>query len=196
MAMSFGVDKDYYERVSEEGKPRPFCKSHPNDILDPCQVQYQLQLHTFGNKKYPLPFYHERSEEFDSRNEEPWGDVPRTIVELRMCALSSSIRDKPHWHTKFRDPEIRAKWTEEALEQTASRPEWNLTPKMVRHLLPFLVVVEFRIIFSRSTTYSMNSKGTRSFWKKTLEFKSDAMNVSGNPTFLCLQLSATIFSKA
>lgn len=44
-------------------------------------------------------------------------DQPRTLVELRMCALSAAIREKLDWHVKFRDESIRAKWIEEIRQQ-------------------------------------------------------------------------------
>ncbi|KAK0215580.1 hypothetical protein IW262DRAFT_1449849 [Armillaria fumosa] len=37
-----------------------------------------------------------------------------------MCELSATIRDKPHWWEKYKDPAIRAKWKEEAATQTGS----------------------------------------------------------------------------
>ncbi|KAF9049333.1 hypothetical protein BDZ89DRAFT_1057685, partial [Hymenopellis radicata] len=69
-----------------------------------------------------------------------WGDVPRTIVELRMCQLSAILRDKPEWYNKINDPVIRAKWREEALatEQALPQdldPEWKLTEAMVDYVL-------------------------------------------------------------
>lgn len=44
-------------------------------------------------------------------------DLPRTLIELRMCALSAAIREKPHWYVKFLDESTRAKWSEEIHEQ-------------------------------------------------------------------------------
>ncbi|QRV77245.1 hypothetical protein RhiJN_05260 [Ceratobasidium sp. AG-Ba] len=41
----------------------------------------------------------------------------KPLVELEMVALSRTLRSKPSWWTKFRDPEILAKWRAEALEQ-------------------------------------------------------------------------------
>ncbi|KAK0231983.1 hypothetical protein EDD85DRAFT_910927 [Armillaria nabsnona] len=37
-----------------------------------------------------------------------------------MCELSATIRDKPNWWEKYKDPAIRAKWKEEAATQTGS----------------------------------------------------------------------------
>lgn len=39
------------------------------------------------------------------------------LVELEMTRLSAEIRRKPSWWTKFRDPEILARWKAEALAQ-------------------------------------------------------------------------------
>ncbi|KAI5121387.1 hypothetical protein M0805_001200 [Coniferiporia weirii] len=40
---------------------------------------------------------------------------PRALAELLMVKLSASIRSKPDWWVKYKDPNIRAKWREEAL---------------------------------------------------------------------------------
>ncbi|KAF9779815.1 hypothetical protein BJ322DRAFT_1113121 [Thelephora terrestris] len=55
------------------------------------------------------------------------------IVELRMCALSNRLREKPHWWEKMEDESIVEKWREEALQQAGDdgKPEWKLTPGMV-----------------------------------------------------------------
>ncbi|KAF9779803.1 hypothetical protein BJ322DRAFT_1166963 [Thelephora terrestris] len=62
---------------------------------------------------------------------------PRTIVELRMCALSNRIREKPDWWEKMEDEIIVEKWREEALQQAGDdgNPEWKLTPGMVNYVL-------------------------------------------------------------
>ena len=39
------------------------------------------------------------------------------VVEMRMCALSSAIREKPNWWEKIKDPALVEKWTQEALDQ-------------------------------------------------------------------------------
>ncbi|QRW06173.1 hypothetical protein RhiLY_05172 [Ceratobasidium sp. AG-Ba] len=46
------------------------------------------------------------------------GTPAKPLVELEMVELSRALRSKPSWWTKFRDPEILAKWRAEALEQT------------------------------------------------------------------------------
>ncbi|KAI5121385.1 hypothetical protein M0805_001198 [Coniferiporia weirii] len=40
---------------------------------------------------------------------------PRTLAELLMVKLSASIRSKPEWWVKYKDPNIRSKWRGEAL---------------------------------------------------------------------------------
>ncbi|KAF9779819.1 hypothetical protein BJ322DRAFT_1113127 [Thelephora terrestris] len=62
---------------------------------------------------------------------------PKTIVELRMCALSNRIREKPNWWEKMQDDAIVEKWRDEALQQTGDddNPEWELTPGMVNYVL-------------------------------------------------------------
>ena len=60
-------------------------------------------------------------------------DTPRTLIELRMCALSAAIREKPEWWVKFRDETIRAKWREEIMEQQKDlHRSLQLTDNMVR----------------------------------------------------------------
>ena len=60
-------------------------------------------------------------------------DTPRTLIELRMCALSAAIREKPEWWVKFRDETIRAKWREETQEQQKEmHRSLQLTDNMVR----------------------------------------------------------------
>ena len=38
-------------------------------------------------------------------------------MELRMCALSNAIREKPNWWEKIKDPALVEKWKQEALDQ-------------------------------------------------------------------------------
>jgi Protein of unknown function (DUF4246) len=38
------------------------------------------------------------------------------IIEMKMCAISNAIREKPRWWEKIKDPEIVAKWRKEVLE--------------------------------------------------------------------------------
>ncbi|KZV94711.1 hypothetical protein EXIGLDRAFT_672811 [Exidia glandulosa HHB12029] len=44
-------------------------------------------------------------------------EMPRTLVEQEICALSATLRAKPHWYDKYRDPMIRMRWEQEALAQ-------------------------------------------------------------------------------
>ncbi|EPT01734.1 hypothetical protein FOMPIDRAFT_1048621 [Fomitopsis schrenkii] len=63
-------------------------------------------------------------------------DTPRTLVELRMCALSTSIREKAGWHVKFRDEKIRSRWIEEIHEQQKDvHPSLQLTDNMINYVL-------------------------------------------------------------
>ncbi|KAI9140256.1 hypothetical protein BKA69DRAFT_1081054 [Paraphysoderma sedebokerense] len=57
-------------------------------------------------KPYPHPFMYG-----DYGN----GAEPKTTLEMNLIQLSASIRSKPNWHIKMKDPEIAAKWKEEAL---------------------------------------------------------------------------------
>lgn len=114
----------------------PIAKDEPGqpprtveaDDLDPCVVASNLNSDRFKDR-YPNPFTMIGEDDIQD-----WGDAARTIVELRMCALSSSIREKPQWYVKMQDPTIRGRWREEALSQAVpagSKKEWALTEKMV-----------------------------------------------------------------
>lgn len=86
-------------------------------------------------KRYRHPFT-QRIEDFDNYgivHEDPIDkDTPRTLVELRMCALSAAIREKPCWWVKFQDEQVRAKWAKEIkLQQRDLHPSLQLTANMV-----------------------------------------------------------------
>ncbi|KAF7293195.1 hypothetical protein HMN09_01197500 [Mycena chlorophos] len=49
--------------------------------------------------------------------ENQWGAQPLTYAEFIMVDLSWTLRSKPGWQRKAADPEIRAKWRAEAMEQ-------------------------------------------------------------------------------
>ena len=50
------------------------------------------------------------------------------IVELRMCALSNRIREKPDWWERVKNETIVERWREEASQQAEDNeePAWNL----------------------------------------------------------------------
>ncbi|KAF7290578.1 hypothetical protein MIND_01297900 [Mycena indigotica] len=48
-----------------------------------------------------------------------WGAPPLSRPEFVLLALSWTLRSKPEWQRKAADPEIRAKWRAEMLEQAA-----------------------------------------------------------------------------
>ncbi|KAL1705603.1 hypothetical protein EV121DRAFT_290271 [Schizophyllum commune] len=80
---------------------------------------------------FPHPFAH-----VDYEEPAPGTWAPRALVELRMYQLSATIREKPEWWRKFKDPEIRKKWFEEAKAQQAEVEErWRLTDKMINYTL-------------------------------------------------------------
>jgi hypothetical protein len=63
---------------------------------------------------------------------------PRTLVELRMCALSATIREKPQWYNKFRDNKIQEKWRMEIEQQQEGlHDSLKLTSDMVRAVPTF-----------------------------------------------------------
>lgn len=57
------------------------------------------------------------------------GCQPKTLTELNMIRVSGTIRSKPKWFEKFKDPAIRKKWKEETLEQDL------LTDKQIDYVL-------------------------------------------------------------
>ncbi|EIN07905.1 hypothetical protein PUNSTDRAFT_53245 [Punctularia strigosozonata HHB-11173 SS5] len=91
-----------------------------------------------GEERYPHPFtekeqgeYYDSDEEGDSEK-----DNPRTLIELRMCALSATIREKPEWYNKFRDAKIQEKWRKEIQEQQADlHDSQKLTSNMVNYIM-------------------------------------------------------------
>lgn len=92
-------------------------------------------------KVYPLPFIEDDDESYgdDVRGEV---DLPRTLIELKMCALSAVLRDKPDWVRKSRDETIVGKWREEALaQQDGLREEEKLSEAMVCANAPFLIIL-------------------------------------------------------
>ncbi|KAI0350807.1 hypothetical protein OH77DRAFT_1593350 [Trametes cingulata] len=60
--------------------------------------------------KFPSPFV------FNDR-------MPITLVELRMRRFSGMIRSKADWWEKVKDPELRAKWRKEMVEQDRAAVE-------------------------------------------------------------------------
>ena len=56
------------------------------------------------------------------------------IIELRMCALSSHIRERPNWWEEMKDQALVEKWRREILQQQERSNEARsrkLTPAMV-----------------------------------------------------------------
>lgn len=68
---------------------------------------------------FPLPFQATRSVSYAT---------PRTLRELEMMRCSAHIREKPGWFDKMNDPEIRGRWTREALDQ-------GMTVAQIRYVL-------------------------------------------------------------
>ncbi|KAI0729142.1 hypothetical protein C8Q72DRAFT_337124 [Fomitopsis betulina] len=90
------------------------------------------------NGRFPHPFTEEAGHDYyDFDDDDPLEqDTPRTLVELRMCALSASLRDKPDWHIKFRDEKIRSKWVAEIHEQQKDvHQSLQLTDNMINYIL-------------------------------------------------------------
>jgi len=53
------------------------------------------------------------------------GLTPLSKLELKLRELSGAIRSKPQWFEKRNNPEIVAKWKQEALEQGISEEGFN-----------------------------------------------------------------------
>ncbi|KAF9781872.1 hypothetical protein BJ322DRAFT_250167 [Thelephora terrestris] len=64
---------------------------------------------------------------------------PRTIVELRMCALSHRIREMPAWWEEMKDETNVERWRQEALQRAENDGDeqqvWKLTLQMVSYVL-------------------------------------------------------------
>ncbi|KAH9914461.1 uncharacterized protein B0H18DRAFT_1215946 [Fomitopsis serialis] len=89
-------------------------------------------------KRYKHPFTGNGDwQYYASKDDDPTEkDTPRTLAELRMCALSAAIRQKPEWWVKFRDEEVQAKWTEEIKEQQKDmHRSLQLTDNMIHYIL-------------------------------------------------------------
>ncbi|KAL1705591.1 hypothetical protein EV121DRAFT_269707 [Schizophyllum commune] len=86
----------------------------------------------YEEDEFPHPFV-DRSYNM----EEPSGTwAPRAILELRMYQLSATLREKPEWWRKAKDPEIRKKWFEEAkAQQENEEKRWRLSDKMIKYTL-------------------------------------------------------------
>ena|ERR1700733_156390 len=52
-----------------------------------------------------------------------------------MCALSATLRSKPKWWTKYTDPEIRARWKQEAVSATPPFGDIPLKEEEVEYVL-------------------------------------------------------------
>ena len=87
----------------------------------------------------------------------------RQIVELRMCALSHLIREKPSWWEIIKDKAIIEGWREEALqreEEVDEPPSWKLTPAMVQSYYLRITPPRSYFLISRSTMSLKSSTDT------------------------------------
>ncbi|KAG8901221.1 hypothetical protein FRB99_005476 [Tulasnella sp. 403] len=64
-----------------------------------------------GRVSFPHPF--KVTQEYD--DDDTIGDPSLTVVEQRMSGISYALRSKPNWWEKYRQPDIRAKWKDEAM---------------------------------------------------------------------------------
>lgn len=102
--------------------PTTFFQTDPDDIFGLDIDRFPHPFTEVGEDHYD--FYGDVTDECDSA---------RTLVELRMCALSAAIREKPEWHVKFRDEKIRSTCqAEEVREQQKDlHQSLQLTDNMV-----------------------------------------------------------------
>ncbi|KAH8809576.1 hypothetical protein DL96DRAFT_1821843 [Flagelloscypha sp. PMI_526] len=83
--------------------------------------------HPFGNRVDP-------PEDYDPP--ESNAEMPLRRVEVKMIALSWSLRQKPNWQDKIKDEKILKKWRDEALaSQEGVFREEKLTEKMIDYTL-------------------------------------------------------------
>ena len=101
-----------------------FYQTDPDDIFGLDIVRFPNPFTQVGDGHYDV--YDLEDDDFKEC------DTARTLIELRMCALSAAIREKPDWHAKFRDEKIRSRWAEEVREQQREVHEsLQLTDNMV-----------------------------------------------------------------
>mmetsp|Transcript_29763 Transcript_29763/g.48061 ORF Transcript_29763/g.48061 Transcript_29763/m.48061 type:complete len:538 (-) Transcript_29763:610-2223(-) len=74
-----------------------------------------------GNLGIKNGFPHPFQENVDYGN----GAEPKTLTEIQIIHLSGTVREKQRWFEKMYDPEIRRKWTEEAMRSGASEKMVN-----------------------------------------------------------------------
>ena len=122
--------------------PVTFFQTDPDDV-------FNLDI-----DRFPHPFTGVGEDHYDSYDEDDQSecDSARTLVELRMCELSATIREKPDWQIKFRDETIRNKWIEEIREQQKGlHQSLQLTNNMVRETLSRFSLAE---LVSLTESYS------------------------------------------
>ncbi|KAF7300076.1 hypothetical protein MKEN_01330700 [Mycena kentingensis (nom. inval.)] len=83
--------------------------------------------------RYPHPF-HQDPGEMEMWGPDAWES--RTLVELAMCRLSATIRQKPRWWEKIRDSTLREKWIKEAEKQQKDLWSWEtLSDNMLNYVM-------------------------------------------------------------
>ncbi|TFK95680.1 hypothetical protein BDV98DRAFT_577376 [Pterulicium gracile] len=130
--------------------PRPLVRQDVADegVARSCKTLLELQqrsaeyplnsLATSASKKvegwahYPSPFRGLGGDGWDFDN----ADMPRALVELKMCAVSNEIREKDRWWEKMRDESVRAKWRKEVEvhEEAEENVGRKLTDKMIDYV--------------------------------------------------------------
>ncbi|KAI0719901.1 hypothetical protein C8Q72DRAFT_899738 [Fomitopsis betulina] len=105
-----------------------FYQTDPDDIFGLDIVRFPNPFTQVGDGHYDV--YDLEDDDFKEC------DTARTLIELRMCALSAAIREKPDWHAKFRDEKIRSRWAEEVREQQREVHEsLQLTDNMINYVM-------------------------------------------------------------
>jgi hypothetical protein len=83
---------------------------------------------------YPHPFI---ITDFDDTGEFDELDLPRPLLELKMCMMSNEIREKERWWEKMKNEEIKAKWKQEVEESEKEEDNFRLrlSEKMINYVL-------------------------------------------------------------
>ncbi|EPT06268.1 hypothetical protein FOMPIDRAFT_1110227 [Fomitopsis schrenkii] len=104
--------------------PTTFFQTDPDDIFGLDIDRFPHPFTEVGEDHYD--FYGDVTDECDSA---------RTLVELRMCALSAAIREKPEWHVKFRDEKIRSTCQAEEVRKLRCPELVALTGSQINHVM-------------------------------------------------------------
>lgn len=120
----------YNEGVARSCKPLIERQKHGAGFVPQSSPSSSKTLEEWAHYPHPFRSFGQDAWTFDD------ADLPRALVELKMCAISNEIREKDRWWEKVNDETIRVKWKEDVKEHEAAETnvKWRLTEKMVRLL--------------------------------------------------------------